>query len=80
MDLKGKQIEFSGQHGLTRNGIILKTWTSPKNELWAHVQAKPYYVWERPQDCIFVVALDEMNIDHNKCVVHGNDWVNNFKA
>ena len=69
-DLKGKQIEFSGASGVTRHGIILKEWTSPLGEKWAHVQAKPYYIWERPQDCIFVVALDSDNLDHNKCIIH----------
>ena len=68
--LKGKQIEFSGASGHTRNGIILKAWEAPDGELWAHVQAKPIFYWERPQDCVFVVALNPENLDHNKCISH----------
>ena len=65
-----ERITFSGQLGHTRQGTIIKTWNDPDGRQWAHVQADPIYIWEKPGDCVFVVCLDPNYLDHKYCIAH----------
>lgn len=66
----GDKVKFSGQIGHTRFGTIAKIWHDSDGIPWAHINTEPCYIWEKPQDLIFVVCLDGDHINHTKCIIH----------